>query len=127
MSEQELEKLRPVAQQAPWLHWEESEGVRKRGESVPDHMCSGAGVDLDPEGEPGPCDVLLLGTPGFPADRGTAEPTRQCHSGSIPQGQSSCFEREMKMAPVIGPLVTSHHTTGERGDLFGSGFQQLLL
>ena len=28
MSEQELEKLWPIAQQALWLLWEESEGVR---------------------------------------------------------------------------------------------------
>lgn len=41
-------------------------------------------MDLDPEGGLGPCDVLLLGTPGFPADRtqqnqpDNATPDRSC-------------------------------------------------
>lgn len=43
--------------------------------------------------------------------------SEQCHSGSIPQGQSRCFKREMKMALVTGLQVTSQHTTGEGGDL----------
>lgn len=87
-----------------------------RDGSGPDHMCSGPGWTWTLMG-PGTCDVPLLGAPGFPTDRGVAELTWQCQSRSIPQGQSSCFERETKMAPVIGPLVTSHHTTVEGGDL----------
>lgn len=41
-------------------------------------------VDLDPEGELGPCDAVLLGMPGFPADRtqqnqpDNATPDRSC-------------------------------------------------
>lgn len=31
----------------------------------------------------------------------------------------------MKMAPVIGPVVTCHHTTGKGGDLSGSDLSEI--
>lgn len=79
----------------------------------PDHLSSGAGGGWTLKGSWEPCDALQLGTPGFLADRGTAEPTRQCLCRSIPQGHSSSFKSEVKMAHKWLPTML----LGKGGDL----------